>query len=285
VTDRTNPENAQYAGRGIYFVQIPTYLIDLALSPDSPVNAGAVLLYAHIVKTYAWRNAIFPSYARLAGEVGMSESTIRRFMTNLKLAGAITWGHRTSSQGRSTNEYAIAPWRPNVFDREVPLTSEHHHPLTSEHHHPLTSEQGSKREVEVREKTKKTPVVDAEVLFDSDEASPPEPAGAVAPGPLARGEKSVTDQLAARWYDAKDGMANYQAVRQIVASAGRKGFTADQVAFGLDRLLETGKPLTLTTLRDAIVGMPTSAAGQLGTTGRKVAAAMDLAARLRAEGR
>jgi hypothetical protein len=284
VTNRTNPENAEYAGRGIYFVQVPTYLIDLAISPGSPINGDAVL-FAHIVKSDAWRNQIFPSYARLAAEVGMGLSTVRRHIANLKAAGAITWGHRTSSQGRSTNEYAIAPWQPHLFDRAVPLASEHHHVLASEHHHVLASEHRSKRKVEVREKTRKTPVVEAEVLFDSDDALPSEPAGAVAPGPAGSGEKSVTDQLAARWYDAKDGMANYPAVRQIVSSAGRKGFTADQVASGIDRLLETGKPLTLTTLRDAIVGMPTSASGGLGTTGRKVAAAMDLAARLRAEGR
>lgn len=98
---------------------MPVYLLDAAFAPDSPVNAPAVVLWAHIHRHYAWRERVFPSYARLAEETGQSESAVKRQLNMLKAAGAITWGATYRARGRSSNEYALAPMEPFRFDRET----------------------------------------------------------------------------------------------------------------------------------------------------------------------
>jgi hypothetical protein len=105
-------------GAGYYFIQVPVYLYDAVIEGRIPANG--IVLYMTIVKRYALMDRIFPSYATLGRESGMGESTARRLMGQLRDVGAITWGHRKDEQGQSTNEYAIAPWKPFLFDRAVP---------------------------------------------------------------------------------------------------------------------------------------------------------------------
>lgn len=127
------PEGAKAAGRGYWFTPVPVYLLDAAYDPDSPVNAPAVILWAHVHRHYAWRERVFPSYARLAEETRQSESAVKRQLNVLKAAGAITWGATYRARGRSSNEYALAPMEPFRFDREtaspVQVKNEPHRPV------------------------------------------------------------------------------------------------------------------------------------------------------------
>lgn len=111
------PEGAAAAGDGYWFTPLPVYLTEAVYNPDSPVNAPAAMLWAHIHRNYAWRRRVFPSYATLAEETDQSESAVKRQMAALRQAGAITWGATYSAKGRSSNEYALAPVRPFEFDR------------------------------------------------------------------------------------------------------------------------------------------------------------------------
>lgn len=112
------PEGTRPAGTGYWFTPLPTYLLDAVYDPSSPINAPAVILWAHIHRNYAWRERIFPSCATLAGETGLGERTVARLLQTLRSAGALTWGASFSSKGRSSNQYALAPFRPFEFDRE-----------------------------------------------------------------------------------------------------------------------------------------------------------------------
>jgi hypothetical protein len=127
------PEGARAAGRGYWFAPVPVYLLDAAYDPGSPVNAPAVILWAHVHRHYAWRERVFPSYARLAEETRQSESAVKRQLNVLKAAGAITWGATYRARGRSSNEYALAPMEPFRFDREtappVQVKNEPHCPV------------------------------------------------------------------------------------------------------------------------------------------------------------
>lgn len=119
VPQEGTPVGTRAAGNGYWFTPMPVYLLDAVFAPDSPVNAPAVVLWAHIHRHYAWRERVFPSYARLAEETGQSESAVKRQLNMLKAAGAITWGAAYRARGRSSNEYALAPTEPFRFDREV----------------------------------------------------------------------------------------------------------------------------------------------------------------------
>jgi len=114
------PEGARPAGRGYWFTPVPTYLIDAVYEANSPVNAPAVILWAHIHRHYAWRERIFPSYATLAAETSTGERTIARLLQTLRSAGALTWDAGFSLKGRSSNQYALAPFKAFEFDREPP---------------------------------------------------------------------------------------------------------------------------------------------------------------------
>lgn len=113
------PEGARAAGRGYWFTPLPVYLLDAVYDPDGPVNAPAAMLWAHVHRHYAWRERVFPSYARLAEETRQSESAVKRQLNALKAAGAITWGATYRTRGRSSNEYALALLEPFRFDRET----------------------------------------------------------------------------------------------------------------------------------------------------------------------
>ncbi len=153
-----SPEGARPAGRGYWFTPLPTYLLDAVYDPDSPVNAPAAMLWAHIHRHYAWRERIFPSFATLAEETSQGERTVRRLMQALKDAGALTWGATFSSKGRSSNEYALAPVKPFDFDRgpsqavaaksgrhsQVAAKSGHHPPVKSDRHPPAKNGRGVK---------------------------------------------------------------------------------------------------------------------------------------------
>lgn len=114
------PEGVKASGRGYWFTPVPVYLLDAVYDPDSPVNAPAAMLWAHVHRHYAWRERVFPSYARLAEETRQSESAVKRQLNALKAAGAITWGATYRARGRSSNEYALAVLEPFRFDRETP---------------------------------------------------------------------------------------------------------------------------------------------------------------------
>jgi hypothetical protein len=116
----SSPEGARPGGNGYWFTPVPVYLLDAVYDPDSPVNAPAAMLWAHIHRHYAWRERVFPSYARLAEETRQSESAVKRQLNALKAAGAITWGATYRARGRSSNEYALAVLEPFRFDRETP---------------------------------------------------------------------------------------------------------------------------------------------------------------------
>lgn len=140
-----SPEGASPAGRGYWFTPLPTYLLDAVYDPASPVNAPAAILWAHIHRHYAWRERIFPSCAKLAEETGLGERTIARLLQALRSAGALTWDAGFSPKGRSSNRYALAPFKPFEFDREpspsVPAKSGNHsgEPAKSGSHRPAKS--------------------------------------------------------------------------------------------------------------------------------------------------
>ncbi|WP_035796443.1 helix-turn-helix domain-containing protein [Kitasatospora mediocidica] len=123
------PEGALPAGGGYWFTPLPVYLLEAVFDPASPVNAPAAMLWAHIHRNYAWRRRVFPSYAKLAEETGQSESAVKRQLTALKAAGALTWGATYGVKGRSSNEYALAPMKPFDFDRAVEVKSDPHPPV------------------------------------------------------------------------------------------------------------------------------------------------------------
>jgi hypothetical protein len=173
----TAHEGAAAAGSGIYFVQVPTYLLDAVYDPGSPVNAVAFALHAHIVRRYVWRRAIFPSHATLAQETGQSISSVQRSLRALKAAGAIDWRTCVNSRGKTSNEYAVAPVDPFQFDwgrrepRVVPVTSDRNPSVTSDRNPSVKSDRGSERELEVREEVSETTseadvVIEAEVVTD-----------------------------------------------------------------------------------------------------------------------
>jgi hypothetical protein len=142
VPEDGTPEGASPTGRGYWFTPVPVYLLDAVYDPASPVNAPAVILWAHIHRHYAWRERIFPSCAKLAEETGLGERTIARLLQTLRSAGALTWDAGFSSKGRSSNRYAMAPFRPFEFDRDpsqvVPAKSVSHQgePANDGSHHP-----------------------------------------------------------------------------------------------------------------------------------------------------
>jgi hypothetical protein len=123
------PEGALPGGGGYWFTPLPVYLLEAVFSEASPVNAPAAMLWAHIHRNYAWRRRVFPSYATLAEETGQSESAVKRQLSALKAAGALTWGATYGSKGRSSNEYALAPMKPFDFDRAVEVKSDPHPPV------------------------------------------------------------------------------------------------------------------------------------------------------------
>jgi hypothetical protein len=141
----STPEGARPAGRGYWFTPLPTYLLDAVYDPASPVNAPAAILWAHIHRHYAWRERIFPSCATLADETGLGERTIARLLQALRSAGALTWDAGFSPKGRSSNRYALAPFKPFEFDREpspsVPAENGNHsgEPAKSGSHRPAKS--------------------------------------------------------------------------------------------------------------------------------------------------
>lgn len=120
------PEGALPGGGGYWFTPLPVYLLEATFDPASPINAPAAMLWAHIHRNYAWRRRVFPSYAKLAEETGQSESAVKRQLTALKAAGALTWGATYGAKGRSSNEYALAPIKPFEFDRAVEVKSDPH---------------------------------------------------------------------------------------------------------------------------------------------------------------
>jgi hypothetical protein len=77
------------------------------------------MLWAHVHRHYAWRERVFPSYARIAEETGQSESAVKRQLNALKAVGAITWGATYGARGRSSNSYALAVVEPFRFDRDT----------------------------------------------------------------------------------------------------------------------------------------------------------------------
>lgn len=146
------PVGTRAAGNGYWFTPMPVYLLDVVFAPDSPVNAPAVVLWAHIHRHYAWRERVFPSYARLAEETGQSESAVKRQLNMLKAAGAITWGATYRARGRSSNEYALAPTEPFRFDREitppVQVKSDLHSPVGARSEPPVEVENDPYPQVE-----------------------------------------------------------------------------------------------------------------------------------------
>jgi hypothetical protein len=112
-------EGARPAGNGYWFTPLPLYLLEAVYNPNSPVNAPAAMLWAHIHRHYAWRQRVFPSYATLADETSQSESAVKRQLKALREVGALDWGAGYGRSGRTSNEYALAPYQPFQFDRDV----------------------------------------------------------------------------------------------------------------------------------------------------------------------
>lgn len=58
---------------------------------DTRLSAGARLSYA-VLLMYAWQEgSCFPGQARMAKDLGVSERHLRRFLTELRAAGYVSW--------------------------------------------------------------------------------------------------------------------------------------------------------------------------------------------------
>jgi hypothetical protein len=249
------PAGAQPAGDGGYwFTPLPVYLLEGTFDPASPVNAPAAMLWAHIHRHYAWRRRVFPSYSTLAEETGQSESAVKRQLTALRQAGAITWGATYGPKGRSSNEYALAPMRAFDFDRAtapaVKVKSEPHPPVEvkndlgvevrSEPYPQVKNDLGVKSTVEVR-----TPLSPALPQQHAQAAAAPEEReNSAAP------DNNQAQQVAAAWTAARGGRRNPAAERDIAASAaellGPDWPLADLIALAEDMAVKypTGRNLS-----------------------------------------
>jgi hypothetical protein len=222
------PEGATSAGGGYWFTPLPVYLLEAVYSPANPVNAPAAMLWAHIHRNYAWRRRVFPSYAKLAEETGQSESAVKRQLTALKAAGALTWGATYGAKGRSSNEYALAPLKPFEFDRQVEVKNDPHPPVQVKNepgvqvkddpYPQVKNDLGVKNTVEVR--TPLSPRV--------PKSRPTEPAAA----PKERETSAAPDnrngqaqQVAAAWTRARGGRRVSSAECEVAESAA--GLLAD----------------------------------------------------------
>lgn len=227
------PEGARPAGRGYWFIPMPVYLLDTVYDPDSPVNAPAAILWAHIHRHYAWRDRVFPSYARLAEETGQSESAVKRQLNTLKAAGAVTWGAAYRARGRSSNEYALAPMEPFRFDRETagPVQAKSGRHPSVEVKNDLAVESKSDPHPQVKNGLG---IESSSYLESTDDLSL---APVVAKAKDARGQGAVPEErenpaapnndtdpaaaVAAAWTTTRGGRRNPAAERDIAASASQ----------------------------------------------------------------
>src|SRR3990172_11691668 len=68
------------------FTQLPRYVLK-----DKRLSFGARLTYA-VLLSYAWQeNSCFPGQERMAGDLGTSGRSIRRFLQELKLREYVDW--------------------------------------------------------------------------------------------------------------------------------------------------------------------------------------------------
>ena len=81
------------------FTQVPNFILK-----DPSLSMGAKLTYA-LFLSYAWQNDLcFPGQERLAGDIGMSRSSVSAFTAELERVGLVNIRRR--GQGK-TNIYTI----------------------------------------------------------------------------------------------------------------------------------------------------------------------------------
>src|SRR5512146_393238 len=86
------------------FTQLPRYVLQ-----DKKLSFGARLTYA-VLLSYAWQeDSCFPGQDRMAKDLGVSERSIRTFLSELKQRGYIDW--RQQGLGK-TNIYYILDYQP-----------------------------------------------------------------------------------------------------------------------------------------------------------------------------
>jgi hypothetical protein len=97
------------------FTQLPNYVLK-----DKSLSFGARLAYA-VLLSYAWQeDSCFPGQMRMAADLGSTERSVRRFLTELKQRGFIAW----KQQGlNKTNVYYILDYKPLKIEVDrTPLT-------------------------------------------------------------------------------------------------------------------------------------------------------------------
>lgn len=85
------------------FAAIPNWLVR-----DESVSGNAKLVYMCLMARTSRTATAWPSHARIARESGMSVSTVKVALAELKKLGVVSWRPQiTESGGRSSNMYSI----------------------------------------------------------------------------------------------------------------------------------------------------------------------------------